>query len=126
MKDKKILFIILVFLFLPTGVSARLADPDRFPKYEPLLPPQENIMPNYSGSINFSAEPASETGEASAQNLGEPVPAGEADNAKVQAGAGEASLPEARGQASLWIVLLAVLAISLVYGIRRWKSTKKL
>lgn len=40
---KKILIVIILFLFLPTVAVARPADPSRFPALEPLLSPPEEI-----------------------------------------------------------------------------------
>jgi len=117
--------IILLFIFVPLTASARLADPSRFPKNEPLRPPAENISPNYSGNVNFSGEPAAETGEAPAQNSDVPAPAGESDNANTQTNTPEVGSEETPGLGALWIVLLAVLAVILAYGFWRNRGTKK-
>lgn len=51
-------FVLLFFVFFYPGfVLARMANPDLFPKNEPLRPPAENVVPNYSNSINAIARP---------------------------------------------------------------------
>jgi len=116
---------IIIFIFVPLTASARLADPSRFPKNEPLRPPAENISPNYSGNINFSGEPAAETGETAEQNADEPTPSGGSDNANTQANIPEPGLQETRGLGAAWIVLLAALAVILAYGFWRNRGIKK-
>ncbi len=114
-------------LFIPTIVSARLADPSRFPKNEPLLPPGENIIPNYQGSVNFSAEPAGgaedspgATGTDAGQNM--------TNGSALVSGASPAEAADAEGAGGFsvkWILLFAVLAVILVYGFWRAKFAKK-
>ena len=59
---KKILFITITFLLLPTVVFARPADPNRLPKSAPLRPPLENVLPNYSNTINTVQEQGGSSG----------------------------------------------------------------
>jgi hypothetical protein len=52
--SKKELFFssIISLFFLPIVVSARPANPNRFPNTPPLRPPMENIAPNYPNNID--------------------------------------------------------------------------
>lgn len=120
---KKFLFVIILFLFLPTIVFARPADPDRFPKTTPLLPPPENFEIDEEGF--FSSPPKEQsfdyqTGEGKNRQdvVLDKSPGQTSDSGEKQAGR-QASSGEAR------LALVFAFAIILGYAVYRWKVKNK-
>lgn len=105
-------------------VFARLANPNLLPKNEPLRPPAENVLPNYSNNINVTQEPGDsssslETGNAG-QEIFEPNPASTKNAEKDRPG----GLPGAsKVPVLIAIVSGVVLVISGIYFVLKKRQS---
>lgn len=125
---QKITFRVIIaaaLIILPVIVLARPADPERFPKNEPLQSMPEESSPNYQGSVDWSAEPSA-VPEEQVTTEG----ADEADSfgkeSSLTAPSIEGSAAQGAGSRGWYLyVLIILLAVSLFYGIFRWKSKRK-
>jgi hypothetical protein len=107
-------------LTVPAFVMARPADPNRFPKYEPLHAPAPNALPNLKGNINFLPDDQTR-------------PSGQASEEGFRIGSENgdqnvAPLPEELAQYSnkrqVAVVLVALFAVILGYVFFLWRKAK--
>ena len=115
---------ILLAVFFPILTLAAPADPSRMPENLPLLTPNQNGAPNYSGSVNSNLDGGPSLGNNGQEGGQEGGQAGLKSGQETQAeSAGpDFSLASPRTGA---VVLALILAVLLGYGLWRKGYFKK-